>query len=161
MPTAYCLLHTVFPHFPILVPCEGLVFVFPYIWVASVFGIHTDSTTVSISMACWALQVQKHQRSHKREATKSAPYKRTTPEDHQAMEGAGVEGYRPEDWGPEETRQLDELVNQLGENDLLDHDDCRAVEATPARTAFSCVWRSLPLVSTRCGSVFRGMNTEA
>lgn len=59
-------------------------------------------------------QVQKHQRSHKREATKSAPYKRTTPEDHQAMEGAGVEGYRPEDWEPEETRQLDELVNQLG-----------------------------------------------
>lgn len=30
------------------------------------------------------------------------------------MEGAGVEGYRPEDWDPEETRQLDELVNQLG-----------------------------------------------
>lgn len=59
-------------------------------------------------------QVQKHQRSHKREATKSAPYKRTTPEDHQAMEGAGVEGYRPEEWEPEETRQLDELVNQLG-----------------------------------------------
>lgn len=59
-------------------------------------------------------QVQKHQRSHKREATKSAPYKRTTPEDHQAMEGAGVEGYRPADWSPEETRQLDELVNQLG-----------------------------------------------
>lgn len=59
-------------------------------------------------------QVQKHQRSHKREATKSAPYKRMTPEDHQAMEGAGVEGYRPEDWDPEETRQLDELVNQLG-----------------------------------------------
>lgn len=60
-------------------------------------------------------QVQKHQRSHKREATKSAPYKRTTPEDHQAMEGAGVEGYRPGDWNPEETRQLDELVKQLGE----------------------------------------------
>lgn len=31
------------------------------------------------------------------------------------MEGAGVEGYRPEDWEPEETRQLDELVNQLGD----------------------------------------------
>lgn len=59
-------------------------------------------------------QVQKHQRSHKREATKSAPYKRTTPEDYLAMEGAGVEGYRPADWSPEETRQLDELVNQLG-----------------------------------------------
>ncbi|CAM9945579.1 unnamed protein product, partial [Scytosiphon promiscuus] len=58
-------------------------------------------------------KVQKHQRSHKREATKSAPYKRTTPEDHQAMEGAGVEGYRPGDWNPEETRQLDELVKQL------------------------------------------------
>lgn len=70
---------------------------------------------VSISTTCWVFQVQKHQRSHKREATKSAPYKRTTPEDHQAMEGAGVEGYRPEDWGQEETRQLDELVNQLGE----------------------------------------------
>ncbi|CAM9649783.1 unnamed protein product [Ectocarpus sp. 12 AP-2014] len=58
-------------------------------------------------------KVQKHQRSHKREATKSAPYKRTTPEDHQAMEGAGVEGYRPTDWNQEETRKLDELVNQL------------------------------------------------
>lgn len=32
------------------------------------------------------------------------------------MEGAGVEGYRPEDWKPEETRQLKELVNQLGED---------------------------------------------
>lgn len=32
------------------------------------------------------------------------------------MEGAGVEGYRPEDWKPEETRRLDELVNQLGHN---------------------------------------------
>lgn len=31
------------------------------------------------------------------------------------MEGAGVEGYRPADWSPEETRQLDELVKQLGE----------------------------------------------
>lgn len=30
------------------------------------------------------------------------------------MEGAGVEGYRPADWSPEETRQLDELVKQLG-----------------------------------------------
>lgn len=30
------------------------------------------------------------------------------------MEAAGVEGYRPADWSPEETRQLDELVNQLG-----------------------------------------------
>lgn len=32
------------------------------------------------------------------------------------MEGAGVEGYRPGDWNPEETRQLDELVKQLGKN---------------------------------------------
>lgn len=30
------------------------------------------------------------------------------------MEGAGVEGYRPADWSPEETRQLDELVKHLG-----------------------------------------------
>lgn len=30
------------------------------------------------------------------------------------MECAGVEGYRPEDWDPEETQQLDELVSQLG-----------------------------------------------
>lgn len=30
------------------------------------------------------------------------------------MEGAGVEGYRPTDWNQEETRKLDELVNQLG-----------------------------------------------
>ena len=62
------------------------------------------------------MKVQKHQRSHKREATKSAPYKRMTPEDHQAMEGAGVEGYHPEEWDPEETRQLDQLVNQLGDD---------------------------------------------
>ncbi|CAM9175631.1 unnamed protein product [Discosporangium mesarthrocarpum] len=57
-------------------------------------------------------KVQKHQRSHKRQATKSAPYKRTTPEDHEAMEGAGVEGYHPEDWDPEETTRLEKLVNQ-------------------------------------------------
>lgn len=30
------------------------------------------------------------------------------------MEKADVEGYRPDDWDHEETRQLDELVNQHG-----------------------------------------------
>lgn len=58
------------------------------------------------------------------------------------MEGAGVEGYRPEDWGPEETRQLDELVNQLGES-------YRQGCALGAR-AVSCEELSLEANSFRC-----------
>lgn len=80
----------------------------------SLFTVHLFWGVYVNTCVGFGWQVQKHQRSHKREATKSAPYKRTTPEDHLAMEGAGVEGYRPADWSPEETRQLDELVNQLG-----------------------------------------------
>lgn len=106
---------------------------------------------ISLPVLRWFIdwQVQKHQRSHKREATKSAPYKRTTPEDHQAMEGAGVEGYRPEDWDPEETRQLDELVNQLGERvyrdgvevrtALSEHPDIWLPSVTPPRSR--CLFR--------------------
>lgn len=66
------------------------------------------------------------------------------------MEGAGVEGYRPEDWGQEETRQLDELVNQLGETKTTTVIPVSGIEATPSSTTFVCVSRSLALMFTGC-----------
>ncbi|CAM9289774.1 unnamed protein product [Hapterophycus canaliculatus] len=57
------------------------------------------------------------------------------------MEGAGVEGYRPGDWNPEETRQLDELVKQLVAP--VTHAWPSIARFFPAKTSIQCLlhWR--------------------
>lgn len=75
------------------------------------------------------------------------------------MEGAGVEGYRPEDWGQEETRKLDELVNQLGETNKTITSECQASRQPHQVTTLVCVWRWLVFMLTWL--IVRGVNTEA